>query len=90
MPSGKDKSRSKRRVFVRTPSGKVTLQYRKRKPSKAKCAECGRVLSAMPNVRAKRLKNIAKTKKRPSRPFGGNLCSICARKKIIERVRSKK
>lgn len=90
MPSGKDKSRSKRRVFVRTPAGKVNLHHVKRNDSKAQCAECGIVLLGVPHVRASRLKNIAKTKKRPSRPFGGNLCSACARKKIIERARSQK
>jgi len=90
MPSGKDKSRSKRRVFVRTPSGKVHLQYKKRGPSKAVCAGCGKVLSGVPNVRAYRLKSINKSKKVPSRPYGGNLCTSCARKKIIEKARSKK
>ena len=90
MPAGKDKSRSKRRVFVRTPAGKVKLHHVKRKGSKAQCAECGEYLLGVPHIRASRLKNIAKTKKRPSRPFGGNLCSACARKKIIENIRSKK
>ncbi len=90
MPSGKEKSRSKRRVFVKTPSGKVSLHYRKRKPSKPKCSECGKVLSGMPHVRAYRLKKVNKSKKTPSRPFAGNLCPNCARKKIIEKARSKK
>jgi len=90
MPSGKDKSRSKRRVFVRTPSGKVTLHHIKRKPGKAVCAVCDKVLSGITRIRAYRLKKIGKSQKIPSRPFGGNLCSSCARKKIIETVRSKK
>ncbi|MCX8147002.1 MAG: 50S ribosomal protein L34e [Candidatus Woesearchaeota archaeon] len=88
MPSGKYRSRRYRRVFRRTPSGKTKLHYRKRKPAQPKCALCGSVLKGMPRARALRLRKIAKTKKRPERPYGGNLCSKCMRAKIIEKARS--
>ena len=33
---------------------------------------------------------LPKTKKRPERPFGGNLCSDCMRKIMKEKARSVK
>ena len=39
---GQLKSRKRfRMVFVKTPGGRTTAQFKKRKPSKAKCAACG-------------------------------------------------
>lgn len=81
MVSGKYKSRSRRRVFVKT-SGKTRIHYKKRKPSKTKCGKCGAVLKGVPNVRAFKLKRLPKTKKRPERPYGGVLCSRCMRAEI--------
>ena len=86
MPAPRYRSRSLRRVFVKTPSGKNKLTYRKRKPSKSKCSSCSKVLKGVPNVRATKLKTIPKSKKRPSRPFGGELCSSCSRKESISRI----
>ncbi len=88
MPSPKHRSRRFRRVFVRTAS-QVKLHYRKRKPSKQKCPECGNLLKGTARVRATQLRTIAKTKKVPSRKFP-NLCSQCSRKKLIEMARSMK
>jgi len=81
MPSGKHKSRTFRRVFVRTPS-KTKLTYRRRKPSKAKCGKCGAILKGVPRDVPSKFKKIPKTKKRPERPYGGNLCSRCMREKM--------
>lgn len=87
MPAPKHRSRTLRRVFVKTPGGKTKLTYRKRKPSKAKCAGCGAILRGVTRVRANRLKGVSKTKKSPSRPFGGKLCTKCSRKKLIEKIK---
>jgi len=82
----KTKSRTLRRVFVKAAKG-VRTHYRKRKPSKAKCAECETLLKGVPRERPYKMQNMAKTKKKPSRPFGGNLCSKCLTKKIKEKAR---
>lgn len=83
MVGGRLKSRkSLRRVFVRTPSGENKIHYRKRKPSRPICAECGAYLHGIPHLIKSKFKNIAKTKKRPQRPYGGVLCSRCMREKI--------
>jgi large subunit ribosomal protein L34e len=87
MPSGKQRSRTFRRVFKRVPSGESRKYYLKRKPSKAKCAGCGKVLAGVPRERPYKMQNMSKTKKRPERPFGGVLCSSCMRKRIIAGIR---
>ena len=82
MPAGKHKSRSMRRVYTKLPGSKVVIHYKKRKPSKAKCSECGAALSGVPRERPYKMQTMAKTKKRPSRPYGGVLCSKCMREKV--------
>ncbi len=84
MPAPRQRSRSLRKVFVKTPGGITRVHYRKRKPSKAKCAICGKPLHGVPRERPYKIRNMAKTQKRPERPYGGVLCSSCMRKKIIE------
>jgi large subunit ribosomal protein L34e len=81
MSAPNKKSGRFRKVFVRTPGGRTRLHYKKKKPSKAKCAQCGALLKGVARARASRLKDIPKTKKRPERPYP-NLCSRCARERI--------
>ena len=88
MPSGKHKSGRFRRVFVKTPGGKVTIHYREQKPSKAHCGECGKVLAGMPRENPGELVRFPKTARRPQRPFGGVLCSACMRNKFKIAARS--
>lgn len=84
MPEGKHKSRTMRRVFVKTPGGNNIVHYKTRKPSKAVCGGCGTVLQGVPRERPYKMQNMPKTQKRPSRPFGGVLCSKCMRRVIVE------
>jgi len=86
MPEGKHKSRTLRRVFVKLPSGKIKLHYRKRKLSAKRCKECGKILPGIPKLIQSKFRRLPKTKKRPQRPYGGVLCSSCMRKKIISQV----
>ncbi|MFH1065066.1 MAG: 50S ribosomal protein L34e [Nanoarchaeota archaeon] len=88
MPAPNKRSRTFRRVFVKTPGGKTVLHYRKRKPSKAICAGCGELLHGVPRERPFIMQRLGKTKKRPERKFGGVLCSKCSRNKIKEHARS--
>jgi len=86
MPTGRYKSRSLRRVYTKLSGSKVVVHYKKRKPSKAVCNECGAVLMGVPRERPYNMQNMAKTKKRPSRPYGGVLCSKCMRAKLKEKI----
>lgn len=89
MPAPRKRSRSLRRVYRKTPGGIVVVHYKKRKPSKAKCSKCGKLLKGVPRERPYKMMNIAKTEKRPERPYGGVLCSRCMRKLMIEKARGK-
>jgi len=86
MPAGKHKSRTLRRVFVKTPSGKNVVHYKKRSLSIRKCSSCKKPLQGIPKLIQSKFKSLSKTKKRPSRPYGGVLCSACSRKKIKEQI----
>lgn len=88
MPAGKHKSGSLRKVFVKTPGGNNKVKYEKRKPSAHKCQLCGINLPGTPRERPYKMQNMAKTKKRPERPFGGMLCTRCSRAVIKDEARS--
>ena len=62
MVSGKHKSRTLRRVYVKTPGGRTTLHYKKRKPAKAKCGSCGAVLKGVARERPYKMKNLSALK----------------------------
>ncbi|HSO26049.1 MAG TPA: 50S ribosomal protein L34e [Methanobacteriaceae archaeon] len=88
MPANRFRSRSYKRTFKRTPGGKTVLRYKKKKPSKHICGECGKLLHGVPRGRPYEIKKLAKTKKRPNRPYGGYLCSECVRKLFKQEARS--
>ena len=71
MPANRFRSRSYKRVHKNTPGGENVLRYKKKKPSKHVCAECGAVLHGVPR----------------GRPYGGYLCSSCARKHFKNEAR---
>jgi large subunit ribosomal protein L34e len=87
MVAPKHRSGTKRKVFVKTPGGKTITQYRRRKPSKAKCGSCGALLSGVPRELPCKMATMSKTEKRPERPFGGVLCSKCMRVKFKTEAR---
>lgn len=87
MVAGSKKSRTFRRVFVKTPGNRIVKHYVKRKPGKAHCATCKDVLKGVPQVMTSKLRNIPKTQKRPERPFGGVLCAKCLKLKLKEEAR---
>lgn len=84
MPAGKYKSRTLRRVYIRTPGGETKLHYRIRNMPRLRCSICKKELHGIPRLIPSKFKNLPKTKKRPERPYGGILCSKCMRKKIKE------
>lgn len=82
------KSGRLRKIFVKTPSGKVNVQFRQRKPSKAICGMCKTELAGVPRELPAKMANMPKTAKRPERPYGGVLCSACTRKLLQQKARS--
>jgi large subunit ribosomal protein L34e len=88
MVQGSRRSRTLRRVHKRTPGGKTVLRFKRRNPKSAKCSKCGISLPGVPRKLPLQMKNLPKTKKRPTRPYGGNLCSKCTRNLLIQKARS--
>ena len=88
MPEPYKRSRSLRRLQVKVSGGRTLAHYKKRKPGKAKCGNCGTLLKGVPRERPLKMSKLPKTKKRPERPYGGNLCSKCTRLLFIEKARS--
>jgi large subunit ribosomal protein L34e len=75
------------KVKVRTPSGRIVINLRRRKPSFAECAVCGKQLHGIPRLVSAQMKKLPKTKRRPERPYGGYLCSTCSRELFREKAR---
>lgn len=82
MPRPAHRSKSKRRVFVRIPSGKVVVRYERRHKGFYKCAICGKPLAGVP----REPKKFAKSSRRPERPYGGYLCAECLRRELTLEV----
>ena len=87
--SGRLKSRTYRRVKVRLAK-RLTTHFERKKPSKHVCGSCGRLLQGVLRERPYKMRTLQKTKKRPSRPYGGVLCSDCSRELLKEKIRSMK
>ena len=82
MPTPAQRSRSFRKRRVATPGGKINIHYTKKKPAVPKCGSCGKRLHGVPRALPSDVKKLPKSRKRPERPYGGNLCPEFARQKI--------
>jgi len=81
------RSRSLRRKRIRTPGNRLIVRYEDRRPKIAKCAICKKPLHGIPRLNPVDMRKLAKTKRRPERPYGGNLCSSCMRELLRKTVR---
>ncbi len=87
MPRGMFKSGRLRKVFVKTPGGKTHIHYRERKPQKAHCAGCGKVLAGVPQGISSVIRKVPRSARKPQRPYGGMLCSACTRQTLKAKAR---
>ena len=81
------RSRSFVRKTIKTPAGAERVHYTKRRHSPTICANCKKPLHGVPRKRDIDIARLAKSQKRPERPYGGNLCSACMREKIKSAIR---
>jgi len=88
MVTGKYKSRSKRKIFVKVPGNNIKVHYRPRKPGKAVCCVYGTPLSGVPRGNKTDIRSLPKTQRRPERPYGGVLSSRAMREKMKAKARS--
>ncbi len=75
--------RSGKRKLVKTPGGQYYLKSVRSKNNYHHCANCGRKLPGMPRGTNSEIRKLSRTERRPSRPYGGQLCSPCLRRKMI-------
>ena len=73
---------STKRVFRRTPTGKVVMHAKKPTRDWVKCRICGAILGGVNDSR-----KMSKSKKLPTRIFAGQLCSGCVADVVKARVR---
>jgi len=87
------RTRSLKKRKVRTPGKRLVIHYKKEKTHIASCAICKKPLHGVPRLNPLRIGKLPKTKKRPERPYGGNLCSKCMRnlfrKSVVEILKEK-
>lgn len=76
------------KIKRKTPTGKIKIFEKRKKPRKAKCAICKTELIGVPRKIPSEMRKLALSEKRPNRPYGGYLCSKCMREILREKVRS--
>jgi len=79
MPEPYKRSRTLRRLQTKAPGGKTKLHYKERKHKLGRCYVTGQTLKGVLRERPGGMKKFSKSKKRPSRPYGGNLSSRAMR-----------
>jgi len=85
MTKPSQKTHGRRKLAVSLPSGRRTLHFEPRAPSKAQCARCGRELHGVPTAKPQA---YARSSRAPGRPYGGVLCPNCLSAEIRSLVRA--
>tara|TARA_Y100000310_G_scaffold342247_1_gene444594 strand:- start:13884 stop:14150 length:267 start_codon:yes stop_codon:yes gene_type:complete len=81
------RSRSLRRLQIKVPGGQTKSHYRERKHKLGRCHVTGQTLKGVLRERPDDMKRFSKSKKRPSRPYGGNLSSSAMRDVFKKKTR---
>ena len=87
MPQPNKRSRTFRRVFIKTPGNNNRILYKNRKPKQPHCDNCGKILHGTKRGGSALIRNLSKSNKHPARIFGGKLCSTCTKRELIKRIR---
>ncbi len=84
MPFQPFRTRTLRRIKVKTPSG-VVVHYKKRKPKSSHCSKCKEELHGVPRDLPYKVRQLSKTERRPERMYGGVLCPECLKSFLKEK-----
>lgn len=79
--------RSGKRKLVKTPGGRYYYKRIRAKTSYHKCATCDRILPGVPRGTQVEIRRLSKSERSPSRLYGGQLCSPCTKRKLINAAR---
>jgi len=78
-----------KKVKRRMPGGALKFIFKRKMHSKHKCAICSGELSSVPRGKPTIIKRLTRSARRPTRPFGGQLCSKCMRKVVAMKAKLK-
>jgi len=90
MPRRSQRTNSLKKIKKRLPGGLYVIHYKKEEPSSAICAECKKHLHGVASGSFTDVKNAPRSKKKPTRLYGGNLCAACTKNKISQEIFQKK
>merc|ERR1712215_168810 len=76
-------TKSNRRKIVRTPGGRLTFQYLKKRPSVPKCPQTGLALKGVKPSRPADRSRLSLRQKKVYRAYGGVLSHKAVREKIV-------
>jgi large subunit ribosomal protein L34e len=65
------KSKSKQKIYKKTPGTNLNIHFRKSNPKSHHCGISGAILNGIPKKTAIRFNKLSKSKKRPNRKYGG-------------------
>ena len=86
MPTPSQISRKGHVHIKKSPGKRYNRHFIEFRSSVARCAICGKPLHGVRSYENYRMKKLSKSKKRPNRYYGGNICVSCLRNKLIESV----
>jgi len=76
-------TKSNRVKIVKTPGGKLTYQYVKKRGTVPKCGDCKVELPGIKASRPLQRMSMSKRLKTVSRTYGGSRCAKCVRLRIV-------
>eukprot|EP01099_Mayorella_cantabrigiensis_P000611 TRINITY_DN1268_c0_g1_i1.p1 TRINITY_DN1268_c0_g1~~TRINITY_DN1268_c0_g1_i1.p1 ORF type:complete len:117 (-),score=13.34 TRINITY_DN1268_c0_g1_i1:69-419(-) len=74
---------SNKTKIVKTPGGRLVVQYRKKLAKGPSCPDCKISLPGIPHLRPKEYSRLSKREKTINRAYGGNRCGNCVRERIV-------
>ena len=80
--------RSGKRKIRKTPKQHYKIISVKKKHNKPVCAECGAILHGTARGSPHEVRKLSKSQRRPSRPYGGYLCSRCLTRRIMNATKA--
>ena len=80
-----DRTKSNRITTIKAPGGKYTAQYMKKTRHGVTCGEpgCNETLPGIKHMDRNGFKTAKKREKTVSRPYGGVLCGMCVKEKVL-------
>merc|ERR1712076_179983 len=76
-------TKSNKTRVIKTPGGKLTFQYMKKKTNVPKCGDCGVLLNGLRRLRPAEMARVSRRTKSVTRSYGGSRCALCVRNRIV-------